>query len=102
MGVGLGGLVAIVLAIGLLDPKFTCLNLADDNGFLRAIKICNITSFGEKVKPSASCRKIYGMLKNPVLMKEIICQQNSQAFLIEFLRASLLGVSWLMPESCGG
>jgi hypothetical protein len=37
--------------------------MAKDDGFLRAIKICNMTSFGEKVKLSALCLKILGDVK---------------------------------------
>jgi hypothetical protein len=32
-------------------------NLAEDDRFLRAIKIGNMTSFGEEVKLSVSCSK---------------------------------------------
>jgi hypothetical protein len=41
------------LACLLLDPRFAGSNPAEDDGFLRAIKIRSTTSFGGKVKPSA-------------------------------------------------
>jgi hypothetical protein len=31
--------------------------LAKSNGFLRAIKICSTTYFGEEVKPSVPCHR---------------------------------------------
>jgi hypothetical protein len=37
-------------------------NLAKDDGFLMAIKICNMTSFGRKLKPSIP---FHGILKIP-------------------------------------
>jgi hypothetical protein len=50
--VALGGPVVIMLAIG---PKFTGSNPAENDGFLRTIKIRS-TSFGGEVKPSAPRR----------------------------------------------
>jgi hypothetical protein len=35
-----------------MDPRFAGSNPADDNGFLRAIKIRSTASFGGEVKPS--------------------------------------------------
>jgi hypothetical protein len=40
-------------------------NLAKDNGFLKAIKICSMTSFKGEVKPSTHVVRFYGMLKTP-------------------------------------
>jgi hypothetical protein len=40
-------------------------NLAKDNGFLKAIKICSMTSFKGQVKPSTHVVRFYGMLKTP-------------------------------------
>jgi hypothetical protein len=48
-----------------LDSRFAVSNPAEDDGFLRAIKIRSSTSSGAEVKPLASCRKVYGMLKIP-------------------------------------
>jgi hypothetical protein len=39
-----------------LDPRVAGLNMAEDNGFLREIKICSMTSFGGEVKPSSPCK----------------------------------------------
>jgi hypothetical protein len=49
-----GGLVAACLP---LDPRFAGSNPADDDGFLRVIKICSTSSFGGKVKPSVPYRR---------------------------------------------
>jgi hypothetical protein len=87
---GIGDIVVTVLAIG---PKVRWFRPADDNGFLRAIEIHNTTSFGGEVKPSAPCRKIYGMSKKPA-QYEI---DNSSAKFTAISRHvspdSLLGVS---------
>jgi hypothetical protein len=48
-----------------LDSKFVGSNPAEDNGFLRAIKIYSIPSFGGEVKPEAPCRKILRHVKEP-------------------------------------
>jgi hypothetical protein len=40
-----------------LDPRFAISNLAKDDGFLRVIKICGMTSFGGEVKPPVPCCK---------------------------------------------
>jgi hypothetical protein len=49
--------VVFVLAAGL--------NLAEDDGFLRAIKIRTRTSFGGEIKPSVPCHKILLHVKEP-------------------------------------
>jgi hypothetical protein len=41
-----------------LDRRFSGSNLADDDGFLREIKIHSMFSFGEEIKPSVPCCKI--------------------------------------------
>jgi hypothetical protein len=53
--VALGSLVVACLSLG---PKIRRFKRAEDDGFLRAMKIRNTISFGGKVKPSATCRKI--------------------------------------------
>jgi mannitol-specific phosphotransferase system IIBC component len=53
--VALGSLVVACLSLG---PKIRRFKRAEDDGFLRAMKIRNTVSFGRKVKPSATCRKI--------------------------------------------
>jgi hypothetical protein len=69
----------LVVACFPLDPKFAGSNPVEYDGFLREIKIRSTTAFGWGVKPSAPSRKIYGMLKNPMRMKEIPRRQNSEA-----------------------
>jgi hypothetical protein len=49
-----------MLAVG---PKVDGSNLAESNGFLRAIEIRGTTSFREEVQPSAPCRKILWHVK---------------------------------------
>jgi hypothetical protein len=48
-----------------LDPRFTGSNLAKVDGFVRAIKIHNMTSFGGEVKPSVPCCNILWPVKEP-------------------------------------
>jgi hypothetical protein len=48
-----------------LDEGFAGLNPAEDDGFSRAIKICNLTSFGGEGKPSVPCRKILRHVEKP-------------------------------------
>jgi hypothetical protein len=77
-----------------LYPRFTVPNLAEKDGFLKAIKFHSTTSFERKVKPTAPCHKILWNVKKPLcILKEILCRQNSRPFLPKFLPASLLGVS---------
>jgi hypothetical protein len=58
----LGGLVVAWLTS---HPRLVDPNPAEDDGFIKAIKIQSSTSFGGEAKPSVLCRKIYGLLKNP-------------------------------------
>jgi hypothetical protein len=49
-----------------LDPRFRDSKLAEEDGFLRAIKILSTTFFEqEEVKPSAPCHKILWHVKEP-------------------------------------
>jgi hypothetical protein len=48
-----------------LDPRFAGSNPAQCDGFLRAIKIPSMPSFGGEVKPSAPCSKILRHVKIP-------------------------------------
>jgi hypothetical protein len=50
---------------------FTGSNLAEGNGFLRAIKICNTTSFGGEVKLAVPCRKILQHVKDSYSVNDI-------------------------------
>jgi hypothetical protein len=52
-----------------MNPRFAGLNLAEDDGFLMAIKIHTTASFGGEVKPSVPCREILRHVKNPYSMK---------------------------------
>jgi hypothetical protein len=54
-----------------LDTRFAGSYLAEDNGFLKVIKICSITSFGGKVKPSIPCYKILWHVKEPYRYEKI-------------------------------
>jgi hypothetical protein len=47
-----------------LDPKFAGSNPAEDNGFLRVIKILCTTSFGGEVKSSVPCRRFTACKRN--------------------------------------
>jgi hypothetical protein len=48
-----------------LDSRFTGSNPAEEDGFLRAIKICGTLSFGGEVKPLVPSHKILGHVKDP-------------------------------------
>jgi hypothetical protein len=48
-----------------LDPRFAGSDIAEDDGFLRAIKVCSKPSIGGEIKPSIPCLKIPDMLKIP-------------------------------------
>jgi hypothetical protein len=48
-----------------LDPRFASSNPAEDDGFLRAMKVRITYPFGGEVKPSAPCRKSLWRVKNP-------------------------------------
>jgi hypothetical protein len=48
-----------------IEPKFASSDPEEDDGFLREIKILNMTSFGEEVKPSVPCGKSLRQVKNP-------------------------------------
>jgi hypothetical protein len=68
-------------------------NLAEDERLLRVMKVSSTTYFGEEVKLSAPCCKIYGMLKNPTSMKELLHRKNSALISCQVSLASLLDVS---------
>jgi hypothetical protein len=55
IGRRLGGVKVNVLATG---PKFRRFKPGRGDGFLKAIKICSTTSFGEEVKPKKQYRKL--------------------------------------------
>jgi hypothetical protein len=41
-----------------LDPKFAVSNPAEDDTFLRVMKVSSTTSFGREVKPLVPCHEI--------------------------------------------
>jgi hypothetical protein len=88
--VALGGLEVVCL---ILDPRITGSNPADDDGFLRVIKICITTSLRGEVKPSVASDKILQLFKKPMSMKEILGMQNSEGISSPSFSASLLDVS---------
>jgi hypothetical protein len=55
-----------------LDPRFPDSNPAEDDGFLRAIKIRSTTSFGREIKPSATRYNILRHVKTPAEYEEIL------------------------------
>jgi hypothetical protein len=71
-----------------LEPRFAGSNPAEDDEYLRAIKIRSVTSFGVEVKPLTHVARFYGMLKKPVGYERDIRRQNSQQFLAKFLLLS--------------
>jgi hypothetical protein len=56
----LGGVMVSMLAIG---PKVCMFRLDQGSGFLRAIKIHTMPSFGGEVKPEVPCHKILWYVK---------------------------------------
>jgi hypothetical protein len=60
-----------------LHPRFAGSNVDEDDGLLREIKICNMTSYGGEVKPLA----------------ELLIVKIQWPFLAQFLPDSLLGAS---------
>jgi hypothetical protein len=62
-----------------IGPKVVGSNLANSNGFSRAIKICNMTSFSREVKMSAQCHKILWHVKDTLRYDRDTDRQNSVA-----------------------
>jgi hypothetical protein len=60
--VALGSIVVTCLP---LHPRFAGSNPADDDEFLRELRIRSTTSYGGEVKPSVPCRKILQRVKEP-------------------------------------
>jgi hypothetical protein len=84
--VALGGLVVACLP---LDPRFAGSNPADDDGFLRVIKIHSATSFGGEVKPSVPCHHLQHV-KEPYEHEKMLCRQNSVAMFLTHVSPALL------------
>jgi hypothetical protein len=60
-------------------------NPAEDEIFLRAIKVRSTPSFRREVKFAApGCRMLWNV-KDPYRMKEVLRRQNSRTFLAKFL-----------------
>jgi hypothetical protein len=94
--------VALCLASLLLYPGFTGSKPAEDEGFLRAIKIRSTTSFGGEVKPSVSCRKILWRVKRTrrVWNRHFVCEIHGH-FTPTFSCFATRCLCWLLPYSCG-
>jgi hypothetical protein len=60
--IALGGLVIACLP---LNPRFEGSYPAEDDGFLRALKINSTISFAGKIKPSVPCCNILRHVKDP-------------------------------------
>jgi hypothetical protein len=73
-----------------LEPKFSGSNPAEDDGFLKSIKIRSKSSFGGEVKLVVPCRKILRHVKDPYGMKEILVSKI-QDISHEVFLALLLG-----------
>jgi hypothetical protein len=63
-----------------LESRFAGQYPADNDGFLKSIKIRNTAVFGGEVKPSASCRDILRHVKYPLRYDRDTNRQNSAAF----------------------
>jgi hypothetical protein len=96
-------LVDLILACLPLDPRFAGSNPAEDDGFLRSIKIHSTPSFGGEVKPSVPCRKILQHVKEPCrVWKRYFVGKIQRTFPPQVSRASLLIVSAGKCDSSGG
>jgi hypothetical protein len=76
-------------------------NLAENSGFLRAIKICYITSFGGEVNPLAQCCKILEHVTDPYSKNEIPVGKIHRHFLPSFSCLTARCLCWLLSESSG-
>jgi hypothetical protein len=79
------------------EPTFADSNPAENE----AIQIRNTTSFLGEVKPSVSCLKVLRHVKDPFRYKKEISRRQISATSRQVSSASLLGVCWLLPKSCG-
>jgi hypothetical protein len=86
------------------DPRFASSNPAEDDGFLRAIKIRSTTSFRGESKLMVPFRKILWHVKLPYIMKEILVGQIhghfSQSFSYFVTRCLLVTARelWLVKQ----
>jgi hypothetical protein len=85
-----------------LDPRFAGSNLGEDNGFLIAIKIHSMTSYGGEVKLSVPCCKILQHVKEHYRYKNRYFIGKTHGYFLPSSLALLSGVFWLLQESTGG
>jgi hypothetical protein len=76
-----------------MNPRFAGSNPAEDDGFLREIKILSMTSFGGQVKTSALCREILRHVKTPAEYEKDALSAKFMAISRQVYTASLPGVS---------
>jgi hypothetical protein len=70
----------------LFDPRFVGSDPAEDDEFLRTIKVCNTTSFGGEVKPPFPCCKILRHVEEPYRHeKRYFIGKNLLPFFAKFL-----------------
>jgi hypothetical protein len=74
-----------------IGPKILGFEHGGGRWILRPITIPSTISFGVEVKSSVPCHNIYGTLKNPISMKNILHRQNLAAISCQVSHASLLG-----------
>jgi hypothetical protein len=74
-----------------LDPRFTGSNPADDDGFLRALRIRSTTFFERNESRPSHVVRYYGMLQDPYDMNEILVAKI-HGYLLPGFSAFLLGV----------
>jgi len=55
-----------------LDPSFACSNPAENDGFIRVIKVRSATSFAGEVKPVSDVVDFYGRIKIPTVSKRYL------------------------------
>jgi hypothetical protein len=95
----LSGIMVSMLAIG---PKVRGLEPVRGWGIFKGDNSPNRASFGEEVKPSDPCRKIFRHVKNPSKYKHIL---RKAKFVISFGSSTYVPTKWLFvgfPESSGG
>jgi hypothetical protein len=86
-----------------LIPSYAGTNTADDDEFLREIKIRSRTSFGAEVKPSVPRRKILLMLKQPYRYEKRYFVVKIHIHLSpSYSCFAARCVCWLLSESSGG
>jgi hypothetical protein len=77
-------------------------NPADDDGFLRLIKVCNTPFFRGEVKQFVSCEILQHVKETYKYEKRYFEGKIHGHFLPSFSRFSVRCLYWLLPESSGG